>query len=151
MLKRASCITILWTIFLFKQKHHNLLNTFQKTSQPIEQRQIQAATSASSNMAVNSVSCSHRANLGVIDWDNMLKSKGWDFHVEKLENNVQWCHSHSSLFSIFTNIQLDVLGIPKVDLASFQSILRGFLSSYDVPNRCSKETFLWRCRPGHPR
>ena len=54
-------------------------------------------------------------------------------------------------FSIFTNIQLDVLGIPKVDLGSFQAILRGFLSSYDVPNRCSKETFLWRCRPGHPR
>jgi hypothetical protein len=56
----------------------------------------------------------------------MLKSKGWDFHVEKLENNVQRCHS---LFSIFTNIQLDVLGIPKVDLGSFQAILRGFLSS----------------------
>ena len=117
----------IWTIFLFKQKHHNLLNTFQKNSQPIEQRQIQAATSASSNMAVNSVSCSHRANLGVIDWDNMLKSKGWDFHVEKLENNVQRCHS---LFSIFTNIQLVVLGIPKVDLGSFQAILRGFLSSW---------------------
>lgn len=137
----------IWTIFLFKQKHHNLLNTFQKNSQPIEQRQIQAATSASSNMAVNSVSCSHRANLGVIDWDNMLKSKGWDFHVEKLGNNVQRCHS---LFFYIHQYSIRCFG----DSQSGSRIISSHFARLPfimMFRRCSKETFLWRCRPGHPR
>ena len=112
---------------------------------------LQASTSASSNMAVNSVSCSHRVNLGVTSRDGhrlFSKKSGtfiWEnFDISNCSMSLTFINIHQ--YSPIFNLQM--LGFPNWITGSFQAILWGGFFTEMFRSRCSKGTFLWRCTPG---